>query len=84
MPSSGALGQIDALIGIKNNVAIAAILMTLLLIVLFCHTALGLRMIVEDYVHSSVKFAALISVRLTCFGLALAGILATLRIASGL
>jgi succinate dehydrogenase / fumarate reductase membrane anchor subunit len=59
------------------------ILMVLLLLALFHHTALGLRVIVEDYVHSNLKFAAVVAVRLGCYALAIAGILATLRIAWG-
>ncbi len=59
----------------------AAILMVLLLIALFHHTALGLQVVIEDYVHSWVKFAAVMAVRLGCFALASAGIVATLRIA---
>ncbi len=55
--------------------------MILLLIALFRHTALGLRVVIEDYVHSGTKFAAMIVVRLGCFALASAGIVATLRIA---
>jgi succinate dehydrogenase / fumarate reductase membrane anchor subunit len=60
---------------------ITEILMTLLLIALFYHAALGLQVVVEDYVHSGAKFAAMIAVRLACFAFAVAGILATLRIA---
>ena len=60
---------------------ITDILMTLLLIALFYHVALGLQVIVEDYVHSDTKFAVMIAVRLACFALAVAGIVATLRIA---
>jgi succinate dehydrogenase / fumarate reductase membrane anchor subunit len=63
---------------------ISGVMMTLLLIALFYHAALGLQVIVEDYVHSSVKFVALIVVRLTCCALAVAGIIAMLRIAAGL
>jgi len=37
--------------------------------------------VIEDYVHSGAKFAALVAVRLGCFGLALAGMVAVLRIA---
>lgn len=59
----------------------ATICMLLLLIALFYHTALGLQVIIEDYMHSSGKFAAIIATRLGCFALAVAGIVATLRIA---
>ena len=62
---------------------IATILMVLLLIGLFYHTALGLQVVVEDYVHSGMKLPALLGMRFGCFTLAVAGILATLRIAFG-
>ena len=60
---------------------VAAALMILLLIALFHHTALGLQVVIEDYVHSGAKLAAVIAVRLGCFALATAGAVATLRIA---
>ena len=60
---------------------LVAILMILLLIALFYHTALGLQVVIEDYVHSATKFAAVIAVRLGCCALATAGVVAILRIA---
>lgn len=58
------------------------ILMVLLLIALFYHTALGLQVVIEDYVHSDrAKIPTLVLVRLACFALAVAGIVALLRIA---
>ena len=62
---------------------LASILMILLLLALFYHTALGLQVMIDDYVHSGAKFAALVAVRLGCFALAVAGIVAALRIAFG-
>ena len=57
------------------------ILMILLLIALFYHTALVLQVVIEDYVHSGAKIPAVVAMRLGCFALAAAGIVATLRIA---
>lgn len=62
---------------------LATICMILLLLVLFHHTALGLRVVIEDYVHSGAKYAAVIAVRLGCYGVAATGIVAVLRIAFG-
>ena len=45
--------------------------------------ALGLQVVIEDYVHSGAKIALLVAVRLGCFALAIAGIVATLRITLG-
>jgi succinate dehydrogenase / fumarate reductase membrane anchor subunit len=60
---------------------LAATLMILLLIALFHHTALGLQVVIEDYVHSGTKFVAIVAVSLGCFALAMTGIMATLHIA---
>ena len=55
--------------------------MVLLLIALFHHIALGLQVVVEDYVHSGAKFAAVIAIQLCCYGFAVIGIIAVLRVA---
>ena len=59
---------------------LVSILMILLVITLFYHTALGLQVVIEDYVHSWVKFAAMIAVRFGCLALTTAGIVAILHI----
>ena len=58
-------------------------LVLLTLIALFAHTALGLQVVIEDYMHSGAKFVVLIAMQLSCFGLAVVGIAALLRIALG-
>ncbi len=61
-----------------------AILMVLLLIAGFYHTALGVGVVIEDYVHTEWrKISALMLTNLICFALAIAGIFAVLRIAFG-
>lgn len=60
---------------------LAATFMILLLIALFHHTALGLQVVIEDYVHSEGKFAWVMAARLGCFAFATAGVVATLHIA---
>ena len=62
---------------------LAALLMVLLLATLFAHLALGLQVVIEDYVHSAAKVPALLAVRFGCATLATAGVLATLRITFG-
>lgn len=59
---------------------LSSLLMVLSLIAAFHHTALGVQVIIEDYVHSALKVPAIVTVRLACFALCVAGGLATLRI----
>jgi len=64
------------------RVPFATILMVLLLVALCHHMALGLQVAVEDYANSEwVKIPAVVAIRCACFALAVAGIIATLRIA---
>jgi succinate dehydrogenase membrane anchor subunit len=54
----------------------------LLLIATFYHTAVGLQVVIEDYVHGEVtRFSALLLMRLLCILFALRGILAVLTMA---
>lgn len=60
----------------------ATILMIFLLIALLHHMALGLQVVVEDYIHADgVKIPAVVTIRVVCFALMIAGIIATLHIA---
>ena len=78
-----------ALTGSDYNTLIAwlrapfvTVLMVLILIALFHHMALGLQVVIEDYVHSDgAKILAVVAIRCACFALAVVGIFATLRIA---
>ncbi len=63
---------------------LAAIVTILTLAAVFYHNALGLQVVIEDYVHvEGVKIGAVVLVRLLCLALAVAGIFAVLRIAFG-
>ena len=61
-----------------------AILLVLLLIATFYHAALGLQVVIEDYVHAELtKLGLLVVVRLACFALGVAGIFAVVSMAVG-
>ena len=62
---------------------LAALLLVLLLLALFVHLALGLAVVIEDYVHSRAKIPVLIATRLGCVALCVAGVLATLSVSFG-
>jgi succinate dehydrogenase / fumarate reductase membrane anchor subunit len=56
--------------------------MILFLIALFFHVALGLQVVLGDYIHVDwVKIPTVVTIHFMCFALAVAGIIATLRIA---
>ncbi len=60
----------------------AAIATVLMLIAVFYHMALGMQVVIEDYVHTEwSKIALLVLNKFVAFALAAAGIFAVLRIA---
>ena len=60
---------------------ISAVLFILLLVAIFYHGALGLQVVIEDYVENEgVKFAALIVMKLAAFLLAALGIFSVLKL----
>ena len=63
---------------------VTATLMVLLVISVFYHARLGLQVIVDDYVHQpGAKMAASIGLTLGIFGLAVACLVAILRVSLG-
>jgi succinate dehydrogenase / fumarate reductase, membrane anchor subunit len=63
---------------------LAAILLILTLAAVFYHSALGLQVVLEDYVASEgARMASIVAARLLCVALAVAGIFAVLRMAFG-
>ena len=61
-----------------------ALLMVLFLATGFYHLLLGMQVVIEDYVAEGwIRIASLLAVKFACIALALASILATLRITFG-
>jgi succinate dehydrogenase / fumarate reductase membrane anchor subunit len=79
------LGLVGSDIGAFHDWAgrpLPAILLILLLVATFYHAALGLQVVIEDYIHGEIrKLVLLMLLRLSCFALAVAGIVSVLRLA---
>ena len=59
-----------------------AIMLVLLLIATFYHAALGLQVVIEDYIHAELtRLGLVVIVRLGSFALAVAGVFAVLSMA---
>jgi len=73
----------DALVAWLES-PVSTTLMVLLIIALFYHMALGLQVVIEDYVHSTRRrLSAVLAVKLGCSALAVTGILAVVRLSLG-
>jgi succinate dehydrogenase / fumarate reductase membrane anchor subunit len=63
---------------------IPGMLMILLLVATFYHAALGLQVVIEDYVHSEwLKLVTITAMRLLCIVFVVRGVLAVLKLALG-
>ncbi|RMD61213.1 MAG: succinate dehydrogenase, hydrophobic membrane anchor protein [Alphaproteobacteria bacterium] len=63
---------------------VVAGLLILLIVTVFYHAALGLQVVIEDYVHTeATKIAALLAVKAAAAVLALSGVLAVLDVLFG-
>ena len=63
---------------------VVAVLMISLVIATFYHAALGLQVVIEDYIHhEGVKLALLLGVKLVAFLLAITALFAVLKLAVG-
>src|SRR4029077_6390924 len=61
-----------------------AVLMIVLLVATFYHTALGLQVVIEDYIHGEAfRLAWIIVMRAFCILFVLRGVLAVLKLALG-
>jgi succinate dehydrogenase / fumarate reductase membrane anchor subunit len=70
-----------AIVALVHN-PIPAMLLILLIVATFYHAALGLQVVIEDYIHGeALRLGALIVMRLLCVVFVVRGVLAVLTLA---
>jgi succinate dehydrogenase / fumarate reductase, membrane anchor subunit len=78
----GLIGADRAAIVAWMHNPMAAVLMILLVVTTFYHAALGLQVVIEDYVHhEATRITTLLVMRLLCILFVLRGVLAVLKLA---
>jgi succinate dehydrogenase membrane anchor subunit len=83
--------SVISLVGAEHSVFVAwvksplpAVFLILLLVTMFYHAALGLQVVIEDYIHGeAMKLATLLAMRVLCIVFAARGVFAVLKIALG-
>jgi succinate dehydrogenase / fumarate reductase membrane anchor subunit len=80
----GLIGADRALLVAWVKSPVPAVALVLLLVATFYHLALGLQVVIEDYVHGeAMKIGAIIVMRLLCIVFVVRGIFAVLKLALG-
>ncbi|WP_207480050.1 succinate dehydrogenase, hydrophobic membrane anchor protein [Arenibaculum pallidiluteum] len=80
----GLIGQPWEAVALWLSSPLSAVLAVLFVVVSFYHAALGLQVVIEDYVHSEgAKVALLLAVKFLCVLLGTAGVFSVLKIAFG-
>jgi succinate dehydrogenase / fumarate reductase membrane anchor subunit len=78
----GLIGADRAAIAAWMHNPMAAVFMILLIVATFYHAALGLQVVIEDYVHGeAARITTLLAMRLLCILFVLRGVLAVLKLA---
>ena len=78
----GLIGADRAAIVAWMHNPMAAVFMILLIVATFYHAALGLQVVIEDYIHQeTARITTLLVMRLLCILFVLRGVLAVLRLA---
>lgn len=78
----GLIGADRAAVAAWMHNPMAAVLMIMLIATTFYHAALGLQVVIEDYIHGeAARITTLLVMRLLCILFVLRGVLAVLKLA---